>query len=89
MARAFRAELLANHFTMLQFVVLPKPVTVEDAWPLAAEQELVAECAVVLGGITRSHHARILVNRDSRFCHERPELTNPTQFQGGPRQASS
>jgi len=57
---------------MLEFVVNRPPRSLDEAWALAREQELVAPCTTALPGITLREHARSLVDRDTWFIHERP-----------------
>lgn len=66
------AELVAHYGTMLEFVVSRPPRTLEDAWRLAREQELVAPCTTTLPGIPLRQHARALIGRSTWFLHERP-----------------
>ena len=68
----FGAELVAHFGTMLEFVVNRPPRSLDEAWALAREQELVAPCTTALPGITLREHARSLVDRDTWFIHERP-----------------
>jgi hypothetical protein len=68
----FGAELVANWVTMLQFVVGRPPATIEDAWQLAVEQDLVAPSTTVLPGVPLRRHAQNLIGRPNWFLHERP-----------------
>jgi hypothetical protein len=68
----FGAELVAHYGTMLQFVVDRPPTTLDDAFIVAWQQELVAECTTVKPGVPVRHHARVLVGRERWFLHDRP-----------------
>jgi hypothetical protein len=68
----FGAELVAHHGTMLQCLVSRPPQTIEEAWPLACEHDLVAECTLALSGISLRDYTRALVGWDRWFLHERP-----------------
>lgn len=70
--RLYAAELVANWGTMLQFVVSRPPHTLKDSWTLAVEQELIAPATLVLPGVSLRNHARVLIDRDRWFLHERP-----------------
>ncbi len=71
-AERYGAELVAHYGTMLEYFVSNPPTTLEDAWELANEQDLVAPCTLLLPGISVRHHARGLLNDDRWFLHERP-----------------
>ena len=68
----YGAELVAHYGTMLELQVGRPPRNVDEAWQLAREQELVAQCTTALPGIPLRHHARTLVGRSAWFLHERP-----------------
>ena len=68
----YGAEVAAHYGTMLELVVRRPPSTLDDAWTLAREQELVAQCTTILPGVTLRDHARCLVDRGTWFLHERP-----------------
>lgn len=68
----YGAELVAHWGTMLQFVVTRPPNTLEDAWNLALEHDLVAPCTNALPGETIRDSARMLWRRPRWFLHERP-----------------
>ena len=68
----FGAELVAHYGVMIKFVVRRPPSTLDVAWQLAREQELIAECTTILPGVPLRHHARALVGRDTWFLFERP-----------------
>lgn len=70
--RTYQAELVANYGTMLQFVVGRPPTSPEEAFQLAWEQEALAECTLVLPGVSIREHARALLTVDRWFLHERP-----------------
>jgi hypothetical protein len=68
----FGAELVANWGTMLQFAVARPPQTLDEAFVLAIEHDLVAPCTLALPGETVRDHARFLWRRPTWFLHERP-----------------
>ncbi len=68
--QAYGAEIVANWGTMLQFLVARPPTTLQAAWPLAIQHDLIAP--QTLSGQTRRDHARNLINRRSWFLHSRP-----------------
>lgn len=68
----YGAELVAHFGTMLEFVVSRPPRSLDEAWQLAREQELIAPCTTALPGVPLRHHARALVGRSTWFLHERP-----------------
>jgi len=68
----FGAELVAHYGTMLQFVVQHPPSTLETAFQLAWEQYMIAPCTLELPGITLREHARVLLQTQRWFLHERP-----------------
>jgi hypothetical protein len=70
--RRYGAELVANWGTMLQFVVARPPTTLEDAWNLALQQDLVAQDTLTGPGISLRDHARTLIERPTWFLHCRP-----------------
>lgn len=57
---------------MLQFAVARPPATLEQAWPLAAEHDLIAPCTNQLPGQLVRDAARFLWQRPTWFLHERP-----------------
>jgi hypothetical protein len=68
----YQAELVCHYGTMLQFHVGRPPSTPEQAFQLAWEQAALAECTIVLPGISLRDHARSLLALDRWFLHERP-----------------
>lgn len=68
----FGAHLVANWGTMLQFLVVRPPRTLEAAFALAVEQSLVAPSTLSLPGVTVRDHARALLDRGEWLLHERP-----------------
>ena len=68
----FGAELVAHWGTMLQFTVARPPNTLEQAWDLAGELDLIAPCTNALPGIVLRDSARTLWRRETWFLHERP-----------------
>jgi hypothetical protein len=70
--RTYGAELVANHGTILQFVVALPPKNIEDAWKLALQQALVAQHTVAGPPVTLREHARTLIQRPTWFLHQRP-----------------
>lgn len=67
------AELAANWGTMLQLVVGRPPTTIEEAWAVAYETNLIwPDTAGGINGIATRHHARDLVGRSDWFLHFRP-----------------
>lgn len=71
-SQRYGAELVAHYGTMLEFVVTRPPETLEEAWRLAHEHELIAPCTTLLPGVPLRQHARALVGRSTWFLHERP-----------------
>jgi hypothetical protein len=67
---AYGAEVVANWGTMLQLLVSRPPRTLDEAWPLAIQHDLVAQNT--LSGQTIRDHARNLIDRPSWFLHARP-----------------
>lgn len=70
--RRYRAELVANWLTMLEFVVTQPPRTLDAAWELAVQQDLIAGSTLSGPGVTIRDHARALINRPTWFLHNRP-----------------
>jgi hypothetical protein len=68
----YQAELVCHYGTMLQFHVGCPPSTPEQAFQLAWEQAALAECTIILPGISLRDHARSLLALDRWFLHERP-----------------
>jgi hypothetical protein len=68
----YGAELVANWGTMLQFIVQRPPETLEQAWELALEQQLVAPDTTNGPGVPLRAHARTLLRRPTWFLHCRP-----------------
>lgn len=68
----FRARLVANWGTMLQFAVVAPPNTLEEAFALAVQHVQVAPCTTVLPGENRRGLARYLWRSERWFLHERP-----------------
>jgi hypothetical protein len=68
----YGAELVAHFGTMLEFSVGRPPLSLQEAWQLAREQELIAPCTTALQGVPLRQHARALVGRGTWFLHERP-----------------
>lgn len=71
-SRRFGAELVANFGTMLQCLVTSPPETIDDAWELARQHDLIAPCTLALPGIRLRHYAVGLLGCDRWFLHERP-----------------
>jgi hypothetical protein len=59
----YGAELVANHGTMLQWVVSNPPRTLEECWELTVQHELVAPDTFTLPAISMREHARELLGR--------------------------
>jgi hypothetical protein len=68
----YRAELVCNYDTMLQFVVEEPPRTPEAAFQLAWEQIALAPCTTLLPGVSLRDHARTLLTNPRWHLHERP-----------------
>jgi hypothetical protein len=68
----FGAELYAHFGTMLECFVTRPPSSLDAAWALAREHELVAPCTLALPGIPLRSYARGLVGHERWFLHERP-----------------
>lgn len=66
------AEIYAHFGTMFECVVSTPPKTLEEAWPLAREQHLLAPYSLHASGLPTRHLAAGLVNHDHWFFHERP-----------------
>jgi hypothetical protein len=71
-SRRFGAELVAHYGTMLQCLVSSPPATVEVAWELGRQHDLIAPCTLALPGIHLRHYAAGLCGYDRWFLHERP-----------------
>lgn len=70
--RTYRAELIANYGTMLQFVVANPPEDLDTAYQLATEHDIVATATLPLPGIERRHYAADLIGRGRWHLHDRP-----------------
>ena len=68
----YGAELVAHFGTMLQLVTARRPATPDEAFHLAWQQEGLAPCTTLLPGVSLRHHARVLLQADKWFLHERP-----------------
>ena len=68
----YGAELVAHWGTMLQFYVSRPPDTLDAAWQIAVEHDLIAPCTNALPGETVRDSARSLWLRPTWFLHERP-----------------
>jgi Domain of unknown function (DUF4253) len=68
----YNAELVCHYGTMLQFNVGRRPISPEEAFELAWEQEALAECTTILPGISLRDHARSLLKVKQWFVHQRP-----------------
>lgn len=68
----FGAELIAHWGTMLQFNVANPPDTLDAAWEIATEIDLIAPSTNELPGIVVRDAARTLWRRRTWFLHERP-----------------
>jgi hypothetical protein len=64
----YNAELVCHYGTMLQFNVGRCPISPEEAFELAWEQEALAECTTILPGISLRDHARSLLKVKQWFC---------------------
>jgi hypothetical protein len=71
-SQRFGAELVANYGTMLQCLVTSPPQTIEEAWELGRQHDLIAPCTLALPGIRLRHYAVGLRGWDRWFLHERP-----------------
>lgn len=56
--------------TMLEFLVERPPRTLDEAWPLAGEHDLLATST--LSSRALRDHARALLGRRTWFLHDRP-----------------
>lgn len=68
----FGAELVGHLGILLFFRVARPPQSLEEALPLAWEQERLAECTTILSGVSTCHHARMLVGRNRWTLKDRP-----------------
>jgi hypothetical protein len=68
----YGAELVANWGTMLEFTVARPPLTLDEAWPLALEQVVVAPDTIHGPVLPIRAHARALIQRSTWFLHARP-----------------
>ena len=68
----YGAELVANHGTIIDFIVLRPPRTLDESWEIAVQQELIAPDTLWLPGIPLREHARALINHPAWSIHERP-----------------
>ena len=68
--RRFGAELVAHMSTMLELVVERPPTTLDEAWLLAREHDLVASST--LSSVALRDHARALIGRHTWFLQDRP-----------------
>jgi hypothetical protein len=66
----FGAELFAHFGTMLECFVSRPPTTIDEAWELGRQHDLIAQST--LAGSSLRHYAAGLVNYDRWFLHERP-----------------
>jgi hypothetical protein len=71
-SRRYGGELVAHYGTMLQCLVSSPPATVEEAWELGRQHDLIAPCTLALPGIRLRHYAAALRGHDRWFLHERP-----------------
>ena len=60
----YEAELVCHFGTMLNFIVAKPPNTSESAFELAWEQMVIAECTIILPGVSLRDHARSLLVAD-------------------------
>ena len=68
----YGATLYAHFGTMLEFYTTTAPATIDAAWQLAKEHDLMANCTLSLPGISVRHYAVALMQADAWFLHERP-----------------
>lgn len=68
----YGAQLYAHFGTMLEFFSASTPKTIDAAWALAKEHDLIASCTLSLPGISVRHYARALMQTNAWFLHERP-----------------
>lgn len=68
----YQAELVANHGTIMDFIVRRPPETLEDAWEVTLEHELIAPDTFLLPGMPLRDYARGLVGHPTWSLHERP-----------------
>lgn len=68
----YAAELVCHYGTMLQFNIGRRPSTPNEAFELAWQQEVLAECTTILPGVSLRDHAWSLLVLDRWFLHERP-----------------
>lgn len=70
--KAYGAELVAHFGTVLQCVVSNPPSTVESAWKLAREHDLLSPGTLAPSGTLLRHYAHGLVGQHRWLMHERP-----------------
>lgn len=70
--KQYGATLYAHFGTMLEFYTTSAPATIDTAWQLAKEHDLMASCTLSLPGISVRHYAAALMQADAWFLHERP-----------------
>jgi hypothetical protein len=68
----YGAELVGNWLTMLKFVVERPPLSFDEAWNLAVEQDIIGPDTFARAGVPIRGHARALVGRHDWFLHNRP-----------------
>ncbi|MFE4105061.1 DUF4253 domain-containing protein [Almyronema epifaneia] len=68
----YHAELVCHYGTMLQLQVGKRPASPAAAFELAWQQVALAECTILLPGVSLRDQARALLNLDRWFLHERP-----------------
>lgn len=68
----FGAELVCHYGTMLQCVVRTPPTDPLEAWQLAREHDLIANCTLASPGVLLHEYASTLIGRSRWFLHERP-----------------
>ena len=70
--RKYGAELVAHYGTMLQLLTQTLPMSPEDAFILAWEQQVIAPCTTCLPGVSLRNHTREMLHSHQWFLHERP-----------------
>ncbi len=68
----YGAQLYAHFGTMVEFYTSSAPTTIDAAWQLAKEHDLMASCTLALPGISVRHYAQGLMHTNAWFMHERP-----------------
>jgi hypothetical protein len=68
----YGAQLYAHFGTMVEYYTSSAPTTIDAAWQLAKEHDLMASCTLAGPGISVRHYAQGLMHTNAWFLHERP-----------------